>query len=66
MNPPIRYQKDKETLWKRLLDGTIACIATDHALIRWKTARFPKAHSGMPGVETSLPANLTHVSNGGT
>ena len=33
MNPPIRYQKDKETLWKRLQDGTINCIATDLSLI---------------------------------
>jgi len=31
MNPPIRYEKDKEILWNRLLDGTIQCIATDHA-----------------------------------
>ena len=66
MNPPIRYQKDKQTLWKRLLDGTIACIATDHAphTMENKLQGFPKAHSGMPGVETSLPAMLTHVSNG--
>ena len=66
MNPPIRYRKDKETLWKRLLDGTIACIATDHAphTMENKQLGFPKAHSGMPGVETSLSAMLTHVSEG--
>ena len=66
MNPPIRYQKDKETLWKRLLDGTIACIATDHAphTMENKKLGFPKAHSGMPGVETSLSVMLTHVSEG--
>ena len=66
MNPPIRYQKDKETLWNRLLDGTIACIATDHAphTMENKQQGFPKAHSGMPGVETSLSVMLTHMSEG--
>ncbi len=66
MNPPIRYQQDKETLWKRLLDGTITCIATDHAphTLESKEEGFPNAPSGMPGVETSLPAMLTHASNG--
>ena len=66
MNPPIRYKKDKETLWKRLHDGTIACIATDHAphTIESKAKGFPSAPSGMPGVETSLPVMLTHASRG--
>ena len=66
MNPPIRYQFDKETLWKRLHDGTITCIATDHAphTLENKALGFPKAHSGMPGVETSLPVMLTHASRG--
>ena len=66
MNPPIRYQIDKETLWKRLHDDTIACIATDHAphTLENKAKGFPKAHSGMPGGETSLPVMLTHASRG--
>jgi dihydroorotase len=66
MNPPIRYTEDKEALWKRLKDGTIDCIATDHAphTIENKALGFPKAHSGMPGVETSLPVMLTHASEG--
>tara|TARA_B100000767_G_C19764655_1_gene536911 strand:+ start:141 stop:1583 length:1443 start_codon:yes stop_codon:yes gene_type:complete len=66
MNPPIRYQKDKETLWKRLQDGTINCIATDHAphTLEDKKKGFPNAPSGMPGVETSLPVMLTHAAKG--
>ena len=66
MNPPIRYQIDKEILWKRLHDGTVNCIATDHAphTLENKAKGFPKAHSGMPGVETSLPVMLTHASRG--
>ena len=66
MNPPIRYQKDKQTLWNRLHDGTITCIATDHAphTMESKSKGFPGAPSGMPGVETSLPVMLTHASKG--
>ena len=66
MNPPIRYAEDRETLWRRLKDGTIDCIATDHAphTLENKLLGFPKAHSGMPGVETSLPMMLTHASDG--
>ena len=36
MNPPIRYAADRETLWKQLKNGTIQCIATDHAPTPWK------------------------------
>ncbi len=66
MNPPIRYTEDRETLWRRLRDGTIDCIATDHAphTLKNKALGFPRAHSGMPGVETSLPLMLTHAMDG--
>ena len=66
MNPPIRYSEDRDALWNRLSDGTIDCIATDHAphTLENKALGFPKAHSGMPGVETSLPVMLTHAADG--
>ncbi len=66
MNPPIRYAQDRDTLWRRLKDGTIDCIATDHAphTLENKALGFPAAHSGMPGVETSLPLMLTHALDG--
>jgi dihydroorotase len=66
MNPPIRYSEDRDALWKRLKDGTIDCIATDHAphTLENKALGFPMAHSGMPGVETSLPVMLTHAADG--
>lgn len=66
MNPPIRYQVDKDTLWKRLLDGTVQCMATDHAphTSEAKGLGFPQAPSGMPGVETSLAVMLTHAKSG--
>ena len=31
MNPPLRSNEDREALLEGLLDGTIDCIATDHA-----------------------------------
>ena len=31
MNPPLRSKEDREALLEGLLDGTIDCIATDHA-----------------------------------
>ena len=66
MNPPIRYDEDRETLWKRLKDGTIDCVVTDHAphTLQAKAAGFPHAPAGMPGVETSLPLMLTHAKEG--
>ena len=66
MNPPIRYAKDRATLWKQLKAGTIQCIATDHAphTLEAKAEGFPSAPSGMPGVETSLAVMLTHASDG--
>ena len=66
MNPPIRYTEDKDKLWSRLKDGTIDCIVTDHAphTLEAKSAGFPNAPAGMPGVETSLPLMLTHAKEG--
>ena len=66
MNPPIRYAADREILWSRLRDGTIQCIATDHAphTLEDKAKGFPNAPSGMPGVETSLSVMLTNVNDG--
>ena len=66
MNPPIRYTEDKDTLWKRLKDGTIDCVVTDHAphTLESKSVGYPNAPAGMPGVETSLPLMLTHAMDG--
>ena len=66
MNPPIRYTEDQDTLWKRLKDGTIDCVVTDHAphTLEAKEVGYPNAPAGMPGVETSLPLMLTHAMNG--
>ena len=65
MNPPIRSRRHQDELWKGLMDGTINCIATDHAphTIEEKKLNFGSAPSGMPGVQTSLTLLLNEVSN---
>jgi len=66
MNPPIRSKRHQDELWKGLLDGTINCIATDHAphTLEEKELPYGQAPSGMPGVETSLTLMLNEVSKG--
>lgn len=66
MNPPVREKRHGEALWRGLLDGTIACIATDHAphTLDEKALPFGEAPSGMPGVELSLPLMLHAVASG--
>ncbi|MGB3790294.1 MAG: dihydroorotase [Phormidesmis sp.] len=63
MNPPLKYERDRELLWQALLDGIIDFIATDHAphTLEEKGRGYPNAPSGMPGVETSLPLMLTQA-----
>lgn len=65
MNPPLRSKKDQQALWKGIEDGTVDCIATDHAphTLEEKQATPPmSAPSGVPGVETMLPLLLTAAS----
>jgi dihydroorotase len=66
MNPPIRTAADNESLWAGLRDGILDFIATDHAphTLDEKRQGYPKAPSGMPGVETSLPLMLTAMKAG--
>ena len=66
MNPPIRTKRHQKELWSGLMDGTINCIATDHAphTLEEKNLPYGQAPSGMPGVETSLTLILNEVSKG--
>jgi len=65
VNPPIRTNFDRETLWQGLLDGHIDVIESDHAphTIEDKDVDFDSAPSGMPGVETMYPLLLSMVKN---
>ena len=56
MNPPLRGEADRHALIEGLLDGTVDCIATDHAPhASWeKEVEFERAANGITGLETAL------------
>ena len=63
MNPPLRSRPDVEALRQGLADGTIDCIATDHAPhhLDEKETDFAAAAFGVVGLETALGLVLTHL-----
>jgi dihydroorotase len=56
MNPPLRTKEDVDAIIEGLKDGTIDCIATDHAphAIEEKEMEFIYAPNGILGLETSV------------
>ncbi|GED18594.1 MAG: dihydroorotase [Kurthia gibsonii] len=62
MNPPLRAIEDKDSLHAALLDGTIDCIATDHAphTVEEKCCGMVGAPFGIVGFETAFPLLYTH------
>ena len=60
MNPPLRSESDRQAVLAALLDGTVDCIATDHAphARHEKEVEFERAPNGITGVETSLGLSL--------
>lgn len=67
MNPPLRSKEDRQALLEALEDGTIDCIATDHAphAKEEKDQPMTKAPFGIVGSETAFPLLYTHfVKNG--
>ena len=63
MNPPLRSEDDRQALLEGLRDGTIACIATDHAphARHEKDAPFEEAPFGVTGLETAFAALYTYL-----
>ncbi|MHB9145451.1 MAG: dihydroorotase [Symbiobacteriia bacterium] len=63
VNPPLRTADDVATLRQGLADGTVDCIATDHAPHQSddKETDFAAAAFGMLGLETALGLVLTHL-----
>jgi dihydroorotase len=57
MNPPLRSKTDVEACLQGVIDGTIDCLATDHAphTREEKDLEFDKAPFGILGLETALP-----------
>jgi dihydroorotase len=56
VNPPLRERGDVDALVEALADGTIDCVATDHAphAAIEKDCEFAEARFGMVGLETCL------------
>ncbi len=63
MNPPLRTEDDRRALVEGLLDGTIDCIATDHAphARQEKDVPFEEAPFGVTGLETAFGALHTFL-----
>jgi dihydroorotase len=63
MNPPLRTNKDVEEILKGLKDGTIDCIASDHAphSLEEKEAEFEHAPNGIIGLETQIGLALSEL-----
>jgi dihydroorotase len=68
MNPPLRTQRDVEALIAALKDGTIDCVATDHAPHHndEKNREFAEAPNGIVGLETALSVLMTWLVAPGT
>jgi dihydroorotase len=63
MNPPLRSGDDRSALIAALKDGTIGCVATDHAphAREEKDVPFEEAPFGVTGLETAFAALNTHL-----
>ncbi len=67
VNPPLRTKDDVEAVREGIRDGTIDCIASDHAphSPEEKDVEFIAAPFGMIGLETSLGVAMTELVHGG-
>ncbi len=63
MNPPLRSARDRAALLAGLCDGTLTCLATDHAphTAEAKARGFLRAPSGIIGLETALGVTYTEL-----
>jgi dihydroorotase len=60
MNPPLRSEADRVAMLEGLFDGSIDCIATDHAPHApfEKEQEFERAPNGITGLETALGLSI--------
>jgi dihydropyrimidinase len=60
LSPPLRAAGDRDALWRRLADGTVQTVATDHCPFRFEGQKslgrddFSKIPNGLPGLEAKL------------
>ncbi len=60
VNPPLRSEKDRQGILEAISDGTIDCIASDHAPHSRdeKEIEFDKSLNGISGIETVVGLSL--------
>jgi len=65
MNPPLRHPADRDAMLRGLEDGSVDCIATDHAphARHEKEVEFDRAAFGIMGLETALALAITVLHN---
>lgn len=63
MNPPLRDEEDRRAILAGVADGTVDCIATDHAphTTAEKDKEFARAPFGVVGLETALRLIYTYL-----
>src|SRR5262245_30252436 len=67
MNPPLRAEADRQAVVAALADGTIDCIATDHAphTVDDDRLEYDQAAVGVVGLETAVSLCLDRLVRGG-
>jgi dihydroorotase len=63
MNPPLRSEADRRAVLEGIRDGTIDCIATDHAphTVDDKNVEYDEAAFGVVGLETAVALCLDRL-----
>jgi dihydroorotase len=66
INPPIRDASHRDGLWRGIAKGVVDTLGSDHSphTHEEKSQPYPKAHSGITGVQTYVPIMLDHVNAG--
>lgn len=67
LSPPLRAEEDRRAVAAAVADGTVDCIASDHAPHDQDSKRVPfaQAAAGVIGLETMLPVSLELHHRGG-
>src|SRR5271170_8107672 len=60
MNPPLRSEVDRAAMIEGIIDGSVDCIATDHAphATHEKEQEFERAPNGIVGLESALGLSI--------
>ncbi|MBG0791107.1 MAG: dihydroorotase [Desulfovibrionaceae bacterium] len=66
VNPPLRTEADRQAVIEALNDGTLDCLATDHAphAVYEKEVEFDVAPCGITGLDTALSVTWELVREG--